>query len=158
MSAEQECEVGSAPGRAVRNVERLTRSLERMRSGHVSCQSGRAGPPASLSSVVRRHLSHVRSSTRHVVALLFGLATWWLCFHVSSEAAAQTGYPPPVEHEVYREAFRWLWFPFKWIPTPQPLLTGSWQQSARLLLIGVPYGFVVGVVVPWLFRQRQRKI
>ena len=29
-------------------------SLERMRAGHVSSQCGRAGPPALLSSVVRR--------------------------------------------------------------------------------------------------------
>ena len=31
---------------------RSTKSLERTRAGHVSCQGGRAGPPASLSSVV----------------------------------------------------------------------------------------------------------
>jgi hypothetical protein len=36
-----------------------TRSLERTRAGHVSCEIGRAGPPASLSSVVmsRRKLA-----------------------------------------------------------------------------------------------------
>lgn len=32
----------------------LTKSLERMRAGRVSCQVGRPGPPASLSSVVGR--------------------------------------------------------------------------------------------------------
>ena len=35
-------------------ARRLTKSLERTRAGHVHCQCGRAGPPASLSSVVRR--------------------------------------------------------------------------------------------------------
>ena len=33
-------------------VNSRTKSRERMRAGHVSCQGGRAGPPASLSSGV----------------------------------------------------------------------------------------------------------
>jgi hypothetical protein len=36
-------------------IRRLTKSLERTRAGHVGCQSGRIGPPASLSSGVSRH-------------------------------------------------------------------------------------------------------
>src|SRR5690349_9389669 len=99
----------------------------------------------------------MRTLTRLFIALAFGLATWWLCFHVGGRAAAQTGNPAPVEHEVYREAFRWLWFPFSWIPMPQPLLIGSWQQSARLLLIGVPYGVIIGLVVFWLLRPSHPK-
>ena len=91
------------------------------------------------------------------MALAFGLATWWLCYHVSLRASAQTGMTVPVDVQVYREMFRWLWFPFSWIPMPQPLLIGSWQQSLRFLLIGVPYGVIVGLVVFGLLRSRQPK-
>jgi hypothetical protein len=94
---------------------------------------------------------------RRAAAFAAGFAVWRVCFYVSSQASAQTGYPPSVDHQMYCEAFRWLWFPFSWIPMPQPLLIGAWQQSLRLQLIGVPYGVIVGLVILWLFRTSPPK-
>jgi hypothetical protein len=92
------------------------------------------------------------------VALAFGLATWWLCSYVSARAEAQTaGMTVPVDMQVYREVSHWLWFPFSWIPLPESHRLGDWQQSLRSLLIGVPYGVIVGLAVYWLFGSRQPK-
>ena len=86
------------------------------------------------------------------MAFAFGFATWWLCFHVSSRASVQTGFSVPVDVQVYREVFRWLWFPFRWLP--EPVYIGTWQ-GLRILFIGVPYGAIVGLVISRLFRPKQ---
>ena len=41
--------------KGVSRLTHLTKSLERTRAGHAGCQCRRAGPPASLSFVVRRY-------------------------------------------------------------------------------------------------------
>src|SRR6059036_486653 len=51
-----------------------TKSLERTRAGHVSCQCGRAGPPASLSSVVRQNYFLLQYHEQR--------ATFSLCHHI----------------------------------------------------------------------------
>jgi hypothetical protein len=91
------------------------------------------------------------------VALAFGLATWGLCFYVSSRAEAQTGMTVPVDIQVYREVSHWLWFPSNWIPLPESHRLGDWQQRLRCFIIGVPYGIIVGLAIYWLVRSRQPK-
>jgi hypothetical protein len=48
----------------------LTKSLERMRAGQVSCQYGRAGPPASLSSGVRLTRPTTMFTIFHLIELM----------------------------------------------------------------------------------------
>ena len=93
---------------------------------------------------------------RRVAAFAAGFAVWRVCFYVSGTASAQTGMIVPVDIQVCRDIFRWLWFPFSWLPSP--IYIGLWS-NLRTLLIGVPYGVVVGLGILWLFRtSRPRKI
>ena len=91
---------------------------------------------------------------KRAVALAAGLTTWWFCFHVSNKAMAQTGPIVPADVLVCRDIFRVLWFPFSWIPLPHTIGTG---EVLVILLIGVPYGVVVGLGLSWLLRVRQPK-
>ena len=96
----------------------------------------------------------IKFSPRHAIALALGFIASWVCLHVASRASVQTGFIVPVDVQVYREVFRWIWFPFSWLP--EPVYIGTWQ-SLRIQLIGVPYGVAVGLVVFWLFRSKRPK-
>jgi hypothetical protein len=88
---------------------------------------------------------------KRAVALVAGCVTWWLCFRVTGLAMAQTGMDIPADVLFCRDIFRVLWFPFSWIPLPHTIGTG---EMLVILLIGVPYGVVVGLGVRWLLRSR----
>jgi len=90
-----------------------------------------------------------------VVAFAAGFAVWLFCSHLAVKASAQTGMIVPVDTQVCRDIVRWLWFPFSWLPSPI-LINDTWNILKRLL-IGVPYGLIVGLGILWLLRTSQPK-
>ncbi len=94
---------------------------------------------------------------RRVAAFGAGFAVWLFCTRLASYSEAQTGTIVPVDLLVKRDIVGWLWFPFSWLPRSTGM-NDFWAILKRLL-IGVPYGVIVGLTILWLFRtSRPKKI